>query len=152
MRIQIWKNDFCGSKKGKKSEPSRDPVTIPSFTSNLTTASARFYISISCIWKTSAKDKRWSWKGRKPEKTSAGGKNRIRISRNINKILLLILPLISAPQQGRKPKIILYSNTKEIKNRKVRIRFFLRAHEADTNAAWIFPILGPAEIVLSDFP
>ena len=68
------------------------------------------------------------------------------------KILFTILPLISAPQQGRKPKITLYSNTKKIKSRKVRIRFFLRAHEADTNAAWIFPILGPAEIVLSDFP
>ena len=37
------------------------------------------------------------------------------------KILLTILHLISAPQQGRKPKITLYSNTKK-KNPKVRIR------------------------------
>ena len=46
------KKRFLRVQKGKKSEPSRDPVTILSFTSNLTTASARSHIPISCIGKT----------------------------------------------------------------------------------------------------
>ena len=122
IRARIWKNSFCGSKR-KKSEPSWDPVTILSFTSNLTTASARFYISIRCIWDTSANDRRRSRKGRRLETSSAGRKTGSVPAGTSKKILLTILPLISAPQQGRKPKITLYSNTKKIKSRKVRIRF-----------------------------
>ena len=111
IRIRTWKNDFCGSKKGKiRTKPGSGNDSF-------------FHIQLdNCIRAVSHTNQLYwkdlsNWQETKPKRAEAGNlfrrqKNRIRTSRNIKKILLTILPLISAPQQGRKPKITLYSNTK----------------------------------------